>query len=129
MKEKRVLSCSQEDYLKGIYILRQKLSEVRVTDVANMLNISKPSVNRAMNTLKEQGYIAHEHYGKIDLTEEGNLVAKNVYETYKAAYKFLTEILGVKEEEAKGEAHRLEHAISDSTRRKLKRFMRNAGNR
>ena len=125
MREKKTLSCSQEDYLKEIYILRQNKSEVRVTDIANMLNISKPSVNRAMNTLKAQGYIEHEHYGTIDLTEAGLEAAKNIYETYKAAYKFLTDMLGVKEEEAVEEAHLLEHAISNSTRKKLKRFMKN----
>ena len=125
MREKRMLSCSQEDYLKEIYILRQKKSEVRVTDIANVLHISKPSVNRAMNTLKAQGYINHEHYGTIDLTDTGLEAAKNIYETYKAAYRFLTDMLGVNEEDAVEEAHLLEHAISNSTRKKLKRFMRN----
>lgn len=61
MKEKGGLSSSQEDYLKQIYVLAQRSEEVRVTDIAKLLEISKPSVNRAMNTLKEQGYIEHEH--------------------------------------------------------------------
>lgn len=70
MKEKGGLSSSQEDYLKQIYVLAQRSEEVRVTDIAKLLEISKPSVNRAMNTLKEQGYIEHEHYGTIKLTKE-----------------------------------------------------------
>lgn len=57
MKMKSGLSSSMEDYLREIYVLTQKNDEVRVTDVAQFLGISKPSVNRAMNTLKEQGYI------------------------------------------------------------------------
>lgn len=64
MKEKGGLSSSQEDYLKQIYVLAQRSEEVRVTDIAKLLEISKPSVNRAMNTLKEQGYIEHEHYAR-----------------------------------------------------------------
>lgn len=68
MKMKSGLSSSLEDYLREIYVLEQKNKEVRVTDVAQLLGISKPSVNRAMNTLKEQGYIEHEHYGTIRLT-------------------------------------------------------------
>ncbi len=76
MKEKGGLSSSQEDYLKQIYVLAQRSEEVRVTDIAKLLEISKPSVNRAMNTLKEQGYIEHEHYGTIKLTKEGVAAGK-----------------------------------------------------
>ena len=112
MKEKGGLSSSQEDYLKQIYVLAQRSEEVRVTDIAKLLEISKPSVNRAMNTLKEQGYIEHEHYGTIKLTKEGVAAGKNIHETYKTAYKFLTEFLGVSAAEAEEEAHLMEHAMS-----------------
>ena len=91
MKMKSGLSSSLEDYLREIYVLEQKDKEVRVTDVAQLLGISKPSVNRAMNTLKEQGYIEHEHYGTIRLTKAGLEAGKNVYDTYKVVYKFLTD--------------------------------------
>lgn len=124
MKKKNSLSSSQEDYLKEIYRLTRQEEDVRVTDVAAILGISKPSVNRAMNTLKELGYIEHEHYGTIKLTKEGIDAGKNVYETYKTAYKFLTEFLGVKASEAEAEAHLMEHAVSKGTRKKLKKFMR-----
>ena len=43
MKEKGGLSSSQEDYLKQIYVLAQRSEEVRVTDIAKLLEISKPS--------------------------------------------------------------------------------------
>ena len=95
MKIKNGLSSSMEDYLREIYVLTQKKDEVRVTDVAQFLGISKPSVNRAMNTLKEQGYIEHEHYGTIHLTKAGLEAGKNVYDTYKVVYKFLTEMLEI----------------------------------
>ena len=53
MKEETTrLSASLEDYLKEIYLLNLEGQEVRVTDIARSLGISKPSVNRAMNTLK-----------------------------------------------------------------------------
>ena len=52
MKEETTrLSASLEDYLKEIYLLNLEGQEVRVTDIARSLGISKPSVNRAMNTL------------------------------------------------------------------------------
>ena len=71
MKEETTrLSASLEDYLKEIYLLNLEGQEVRITDIARSLGISKPSVNRAMNTLKELELLEHEHYGKITLTDE-----------------------------------------------------------
>lgn len=126
MKEEAArLSASLEDYLKEIYLLHQESKEVRVTDIAKRLGISKPSVNRAMNTLKEMNLLEHEHYGTIVLTESGIEIAKNILDTYKVLYKFLTEILGVDEETASNEAHQMEHAIGKSTRKKLKKLIKN----
>ena len=124
MKIKDGLSSSMEDYLREIYVLALKSEEVRVTDVAKVLGISKPSVNRAMNGLEEQGYIEHEHYGSIRLTEEGLQAGKNIYDTYKVVYKFLTDILDIPPSDAEIEAHLLEHDISKNTRKKLKKFMK-----
>lgn len=122
MKMKSGLSSSMEDYLREIYVLTQKNDEVRVTDVAQFLGISKPSVNRAMNTLKEQGYIEHEHYGTIRLTKAGLEAGKNVYDTYKVVYKFLTEMLEINPADAGEEAHLLEHDISKGTQEKTEKI-------
>ena len=124
MKIKDGLSSSMEDYLREIYVLALKSEEVRVTDVAKVLGISKPSVNRAMNGLTDQGYIENEHYGSIRLTEEGLQAGKTIYDTYKVVYKFLTDILDIPPSDAEIEAHLLEHDISKNTRKKLKKFMK-----
>lgn len=120
------LSASLEDYLKEIYLLNQISEEVRVTDIAKELGISKPSVNRAMNTLKEMELLEHEHYGTITLTEAGTAAARNILDTYKVVYKFLTETLGTDENTAAAEAHLIEHAISRGTRKRLKKLTKKA---
>ena len=119
MKEETTrLSASLEDYLKEIYLLNLEGQEVRITDIARSLGISKPSVNRAMNTLKELELLEHEHYGKITLTDAGRDTAKNI------VYRFLTEILDVDEQTALAEADLMEHDISKGTRKKLKKFIK-----
>ena len=119
MKEETTrLSASLEDYLKEIYLLNLEGQEVRITDIA------KPSVNRAMNTLKELELLEHEHYGKITLTDAGRDTAKNILDTNKIVYRFLTEILDVDEQTALAEADLMEHDISKGTRKKLKKFIK-----
>ena len=124
MKEKYTLTASQEDYLKQIYILAREHEEVRVTDVAKYLGLSKPSVNRAINTLKEDGFIVHVHYGTVKLTPKGEKAANNIYESYKVIRKFLIEVLEVVEETANLEADLMEHHLSKSTRKKWKKYLK-----
>ena len=62
------LTYSLEEYLKTIYILKNTEDQIRVTDIANKLNCTKPSVNRALNNLKTNNLINYEAYGKIELT-------------------------------------------------------------
>ena len=124
MKEKYTLTASQEDYLKQIYLLGREQEEVRVTDVAKHLGLSKPSVNRAINTLKEDEFIVHEHYGTLKLTQKGEKAANNIYESYKVIRKFLIEVLEVDPETASLEADLMEHHISKSTKKKWKKLLK-----
>jgi DtxR family Mn-dependent transcriptional regulator len=64
------MTASLEEYLKAIYILIQRNSFARVTDIAKLLNYSKASVNRALKVLTAEGLISYENYGDIELTDE-----------------------------------------------------------
>lgn len=66
------LSNIQEEYLKTIYMLSKNNQHVRVTDIAKILNKTKPTVNYAINALKEEGFLNYEVYGNISLTEPRN---------------------------------------------------------
>lgn len=62
---------SDEDYLEAILIL-SKRGEVCSNDIANEMNLSKPSVSRAMGILKNGGFIKVDKDGYITFTEKGN---------------------------------------------------------
>ena len=113
---------SGEDYLEAILTLQQRNGQVRSVDVAQELGYSKPSVSIAMKKLREQGYARMDESGLLSLTEEGEAVARGVYERHKALKKALM-LLGVDEDEAAEEACKLEHAISDSTLEKIKAYL------
>lgn len=119
------ITASLEDYLEAIYFLNGKNDYVRVTDIAAHLGISKPSVNRAVNTLKEMDYVEHEHYGSLKLTEEGVKIAKSVAERHIMLKSFLEEILGVESETAENEACEIEHVLSADTIKKMSEYLKN----
>ncbi|NLB36828.1 MAG: metal-dependent transcriptional regulator [Clostridiales bacterium] len=109
------ISASFEDYLEAIFVLRQDFGAARMTDVADFLGVSKPSVNRAVGTLKEAGYLSHESYGDITLTLEGETYAAKVLHRHKLIKRFLTDTLGVEEEIAQKDACQMEHVMSPRT--------------
>lgn len=119
------ISNALEEYLKTIYILHQTKQNVRITDIASYLNISKPSVNRAVKHLKHLGLVCHEPYGSIFLTSKGKELGELYYNKYNMLKDFLIIVLNIPSETAKSEAGKLVHNISQSTLEKMNEFMTN----
>jgi len=119
------LSSSLEDYLEIIYILMQNSDSVGITDIAKALSISKPSVNKAVNLLKEKGYICQEKYGKIIFTDKGINTAKSVYKKHNMLTVFLKDILGVSKKTAEIDACKVEHVLSNETILRMEYFLKN----
>ena len=110
------ISKSHEDYLEAIVMLGGTSTvSVRSVDIANKLEVSKASVNKAISKLKEKGLADQPYYGDITLTEEGYEYGKAVLERHHLLFAFLTQELGISEEVANEEACLMEHAISDSS--------------
>jgi len=114
---------SGENYLETILILhRRSGGAVRSIDIASELNVTKPSVSRAMGILREDGYINMEKGGVITLTEKGMEVAQGVYERHTVITNFLTNVLKVSPEIADRDACRIEHIISSETFEQMKNY-------
>ena len=117
---------SSENYLESILILEQRNPSVRMSDIAAMLQVSKPSVNKAMGVLKDAGYIHQEVYGTIHLTESGRHYAQKVYSRHVLFKRFLMEVLEIDEQTAEEDACHMEHCVSDATMDKLRIFLTEA---
>ena len=109
---------SGEDYLETILILSKK-GGVRSVDVAAEMNVSKPSVSRAMGILKNGGFIKIDKNGYITFTGEGRETAEKIYERHTVLTDWLVGI-GVDEKTASEDACRLEHNFSSESFGKLK---------
>lgn len=105
---------SGEMYLETILVLKNRFGYVRSIDIANEMNVSKPSVSRAVGILKDNGYISFDPNGMILLTDSGKDVAEKIYERHNILTKYLVSI-GVSEDTAAKDACKIEHIISDET--------------
>ena len=118
-----MISSSLEEYLKTIYVIKKQGQDIKVTTIANRMNCTKPSVNKAIKNLKANEMLEYEAYGEIRLTNKGEALAKKVLEAYDIVYVFLTEILEIPKEEAKEEAIRLKAVMNDNTLNMLTKYV------
>lgn len=118
-----MVSKALEEYLKTMYVLKKQTGNIRVTDVASKMNCTKPSVNKALYNLRDEGMVNYESYGIIELTKEGENLAKKILEAYDIVYLFLKDVLNLKEIEAKQEAERLKLSLTDNTINQLAKYV------
>lgn len=110
---------SAEDYLEAILMIQLEKGHVRSIDVAHKLNYSKPSVSRAVNLLRDNGYLSMARDGMLELTDAGRVIAETIYERHVLLSRWLIS-LGVPEELAAVDACKMEHDVSPATFDKLR---------
>ena len=113
---------STEDYLEAILNLKSAQGYVRSVDIATHMKVSKPSVSYATKKLKENGYITTDANGMIILTDKGDKVANDVWTRHQVLSSFFT-MLGVKEKQARIDACKVEHDLSEETFKAIKKFV------
>lgn len=124
------LTMANEDYLEAIW--RIMLEEdgapaVRSVAVAELLDVSKASVNKALATLKDKGYVEQHRYGRVGLTAEGRVYAELLWKYHRTLRTFLEEELGVDPATADAEACLMEHALSADTMRRWTLYLEGQG--
>ncbi len=112
---------SAEDYLEAILMIHERQGYVRSTDVAEQLGISKPSVSNATKRLRESEYLTTDPAGMLVLTASGMEIASQIYARHRALTNFFIRI-GVSPEQAREDACKIEHDISQETFEALCRY-------
>jgi DtxR family transcriptional regulator, Mn-dependent transcriptional regulator len=115
---------SMEMYLETIYILEKNYGHAHVSEVAERLEVSKPSVTKAVKQLKSQGLVNQEPYGSITLTEEGKTISKTIHKNHRLITLFLEDSLKLDVDEAEKNACKIEHILSDKMVIAIKEYLK-----
>lgn len=110
---------SGENYLETIYTLFKAKGVVKAIDISNALGVSRPSVFRASQALKDEGLITQEYYGNIILTPKGKKKAEEILSKHKNITKFLMHSLSLDHDEAELNACKIEHIITPEAMNKI----------
>ncbi len=103
-----------EDYLKVIYELETRMGAAATSDVAQALGVAPASVTGMIRRLASQGFVDHEPYRGVQLTELGRHTALRTIRRHRILETYLTRVLGYAWDMVHDEAERLEHAASDN---------------
>ena len=120
-----MISKRAEEYLKTMYVLNKQNGEIRVTDIANKMNCSKPCVTKQLNILSKNKLINYETYGEITLTSLGEEIAKKTLADCDILYIFLNDVIGLPKELSSIESSNIKSVISDKTLEGISSYVNN----
>jgi DtxR family Mn-dependent transcriptional regulator len=106
------LSPPVEDYLKTIYMLREREGAATTTGIAAALEVTPASVTGMVKKLAELA-VRHTPYQGVELTKSGEKIALEMVRHHRLLELFLIEALGYSWDEVHAEADLLEHVISE----------------
>jgi Mn-dependent DtxR family transcriptional regulator len=107
-------SSAAEDYLERIQELIDAKGYARTVDIALSLGISQASVTNMVKRLDAEGFVKHERYRGLILTEEGRSIARAVADRHRILTEFLG-LLGISEAEVERDVEGMEHHLSTSS--------------
>jgi Mn-dependent DtxR family transcriptional regulator len=107
-------SSAVEDYLERIQELIDSKGYARAVDIALSLGISQASVTNMVKRLDAEGFVKHERYRGLILTDEGRVIARAVSDRHRILTEFLR-LLGISEVEVERDVEGMEHHLSSSS--------------
>jgi DtxR family transcriptional regulator, Mn-dependent transcriptional regulator len=114
LADQPALTRSVEDYLKAIYRLSPEGRPASTSEIANLLDLSAPSVSGMVKRLSELGLLEHVPYKGVQLTETGRVAALRMVRRHRLIEAYLVQFLDYSWDTVHPEAERLEHAVSDT---------------
>lgn len=109
---------AREDYLEMISELMRTKGFASISDIAERMNVSKPSATSIVKKLDKEGYVVHVRYRGLALTESGKNLASKMKHYHETLTRLLL-VLGIPEKIAKEDAEKIEHGLHGHSLTKL----------
>ena len=117
------LSSKMRANLAEIYRFIERQPEpvafVSTSQLADLLLVSPPAVNRMVNRLSRLGLLEHQRYQGVAITEAGRAEALKRIRRQRIAEVFLVEVMGLNWLDVHDEAGRLADGLSDAVVRRM----------
>lgn len=112
-----------EDYLGIIYTLQRDGEDVYGARLADLLNVSPPTVTVTLQRMVRDHWITFDKNKKVHLTDPGISAARNLIRRHMLTEWMLSKILNLPWSEIHNEADKIEHTISSDVEKSLQRTL------
>ena len=124
-KPHQKLTKEAEEYIEEIYRLQKGKGVARTSELAEKLDVALGSVTNTIESLERKGYVIHQPYRGVKLTEKGLKIALKILRKHRLAERFLTDMLKMNWIRVHEEACKLEHALTEEVTSKLEEVLGN----
>ncbi len=124
-KSHQKLTKEAEEYIEEIYRLQKRRGVARTSELAEKLDVALGSVTNTIESLERKGYVIHQPYRGVKLTEKGLRIALKILRKHRLAERFLTDMLKMSWIRVHEEACKLEHALTEEVTSKLEEALGN----
>jgi len=109
--------------LESIYRLQDRDGVAKTKELAAMMRVGLGTVTNTVTMLERRGYIRHEPYRGVTLTDRGRRIALDVIRRHRLAERLITDILRMDWGKAHEAACRLEHGLHGSVIKPLEKAL------
>ncbi len=107
--------------MEAVYHLIQDKGYATTSDISVALDVTPPTVSNMIGKLASRGYLEHQPYRGMKLTQDGERMAKSVIERHQVIAEFLS-MLGVDDQTGFEDTEGIEHHVQPTTLRRLERL-------
>jgi DtxR family transcriptional regulator, manganese transport regulator len=107
-----------EDYLQVIYRLINDKGYARTVEIGEKLHVKPSTVSGMLPRLASKGYLVHEPYRGMSLTDKGVRIARSVVKRHNVISELLM-MLGVEDKVAFQDTEGIEHHVQPETISKI----------
>ncbi|MDA4114480.1 MAG: transcriptional regulator MntR [Thaumarchaeota archaeon] len=111
-----------EDYLETVYHLIEDKGYANTVELSDKLKVKPPTVSSMIGKLASRGYLLHEPYRGMKLTESGEKIARSVIRRHEIISEFLS-MIGVEGDIAYEDTEGIEHHVQPTTIYRIERLV------
>ena len=104
-----MISNTKENYIKALFHLHQKNEDIALSDLGELLGVSKPTANNMIKKLQADELVISDKYKPIRITAKGKQSAARIIRKHRLSEMFLVQIMEFGWEEVHEIAEDLEH--------------------
>ena len=124
LRSDTIITEGMEDYLEIIYRHSIDKKEIKINEIASLLNVKPSSVSKMVNRLRELDLVNFEKYKRVSLTNKGLEIGAYLLYRHNVLKKFFKYIN--KEDYKLDQVEKIEHFIDCVSIKNIEKILKNS---